>query len=275
MTQAPEAALVHEVFPNAPLQLVAVEVTCPATELPFDPGLFPAVQEVLGGQADTQLAGQVRMSGQPDPDGRVPAEAMLFRMTNAARTVSISAWPTSLVVECSEYERFEIFRGLVHSVVDAYAGFRSPSAVTRFGMRYIDEMHVPTPISTVADWAPYVSEMLLAPSALVREAVTSLATGFTVDLGAHRSLNVRCTTTPGRALSSEGHLRLRPRPDTPALVLDIDAVYEPPQPEQTPVTGEVVASLADGLRAGVRQVFDAVFTEQARDTFRIAAEEPA
>ncbi len=275
MTQALRAALVHEVFPNAPLQLVAVEVTYPATELRFDPGLFPAVQEVLGGQAETRLAGQVRVSGQPDPDGRVPAEAMLFRMTNAARTVSVSAWPTSLVIECSEYERFEIFRALVRSVVDAYAGFMSPSAVTRFGMRYIDEMHVPTPISTAADWAPYVSEMLLAPLALVREPVTSLATGFTVDLGVHRSLNVRCTTTPGRALSSEGHLRLRPRPKTAALVLDIDAVYEPSQPEPNPVTGEFVASLADGLRAGVRQVFDAVFTEQARDTFRSAAEETA
>jgi len=131
MTQALRAALVHEVFPNAPLQLVAVEVTYPATELRFDPGLFPAVQEVLGGQAETRLAGQVRVSGQPDPDGRVPAEAMLFRMTNAARTVSVSAWPTSLVIECSEYERFEIFRALVRSVVDAYAGFMSPSAVTR------------------------------------------------------------------------------------------------------------------------------------------------
>lgn len=271
MTQAVEVTLAHENYPNAPLQLVAVEVTYPATEQQFDPQLFPAVQAVLG-EATTEVGGQVRMSGPVGPDGGVPAEAMLFRMTGTDRTVSVSAWPTSLVIECSEYERFETFRDIVASVVDAYARFMSPAVVRRFGMRYIDEVHVPAPISTVLDWAPYINASLLASASLVREPVTSLATGFSVHLGEHKSLNVRCTTTPGRALTSEGHLRLRPRPETPAFVLDIDAVYEPPQPAPDPVSGALVAGFADDLRTSVRHVFDNAFTERARATFRAGGE---
>jgi uncharacterized protein (TIGR04255 family) len=260
------------VFPNAPLQLVAVEVTYPATNTTFDTALFGALGEVLGPNSETQIAGQIRVAGPPGADGGLPGEAMLFRMTSSDRTVSVSAWPTSLIVECSEYERFEVFRDLVRAVVDAYVAFIAPDGVSRFGMRYIDEVHVPAPVTSVADWAPYVDSRLIAPAELVEKRVSSLATGFTVDLGEHRTVNVRCTTTSSRAMSSEGHLVLRERPDTPALVLDIDAIFQPPSPQLTPVTGALVAELAEGLRPAVRDVFDAAFTEAALETFRTVEE---
>ena len=74
---------------------------------------------------------------------------MFFRMTNQQRTVSLSAWPTSLVVECSEYARYEQFREVVRALVDAYTDFVVPEALTRFGIRYIDEVHVPEVIASV------------------------------------------------------------------------------------------------------------------------------
>ncbi len=268
MTRGPALDGEHEVFPKAPLQLVAAELTYPAIDLNVDTDLFAAVQDVLGGHVTSQLGGQFRVTEPPDASGSAPAQSLLFRMTNSDRTVSVSAWPTSLVIESSEYERYEQFRALLVAVVDAYVRFMAPAAVSRFGMRYIDEMHVDSPISSVSDWAPYVNQALLAPAGLVRQRVSSLATGFTVDFAEHRSVNVRCTTTPSRALASEGHLRLRERPDSPAFVLDIDAVYQPPQPMPVEVTGAFVAGLADQLRPGVRDVFDAVFTSEALETFR-------
>ena len=275
MTPATEATQEREVFPNAPLQLVAVEITYPATDTRFDPRLFGAMQEVLGLDTEVQIAGQIRvLPGSPGPDGTASAEAILFRMTNSDRTVSVSAWPTSLIVESSEYGRYEGFRSMIRAVVDVYAIFMAPAAVSRFGMRYIDEMHVAAPISSVADWATYVNPLLLAPAGIVEERVTSLATGFSVELGDYRSINVRCATTPSRAMASEEHLLLRERPNTPALVLDIDAIFEPPQPQPTPVTGELVVGLANGLRPAVRRVFDAAFTEEARSTFRTTEATP-
>ena len=273
MTRAPASNGDHEVFPKAPLQLVAAELTYPATDLSVDTDLFAAVQNVLGGHVQSQLGGQFRLTEPPDASGSSPAQSLLFRMTTSDRTVSVSAWPTSLVIECSEYERYEQFRALLVAVVDAYVRFMAPAAISRFGMRYIDEMHVATPIASVSDWAPYVNEALLAPAGLVQQRVSNLATGFSVDFAEHRTVNVRCTTTPSRALASEGHLRLRERPDSPAFVLDIDAVYQPPQPVPAKVTGAFVAGLADQLRPGVRDVFDAVFTAEALKTFRDDDEE--
>ena len=58
MTRPAGATLAHEIYPNAPLQLVAVEVSYPATEQQFDPQLFSAVQAVLG-EATTEVGGQV------------------------------------------------------------------------------------------------------------------------------------------------------------------------------------------------------------------------
>lgn len=257
----------HEVFVNAPLQLVAVEVTFPATDADVDTELFAALREVVGA-GRTVLGGRFRLTGQPEPDGSAPGETMLFRVTNDSKTTSVSAWPTSLIVECSEYERYEQFRDLVTGVVDAYARFMAPAAVTRFGMRYIDEVHVPDPITSVSSWAPYVNPALIAAAGVVGERVSNLSSGFTLDLGEHRSINVRYGTSPKRALMSEGHLVLRERPDTPAFVLDIDAIFEPPQPQPTPVVGGLIAALADQLRPGARKVFDAVFTPAALETFR-------
>lgn len=272
-SQSQTGAEQHEVFPNAPLQLVAVEVTYRATDLDVDTGLFFALREVIGGEAQTRLGGQLRMVGPPDPSGAAPGESILFRMTGRDGTVSVSAWPTSLVVECSDYGRYEEFRQLVTDVFDAYARYVQPTSLARFGMRYIDEVHVDTAIASTSDWLPYVNAALLAPSTLVDSHVTNLATGFTIDLGEDRSVNVRCATTPSRAMDSEGPLRLRDRPDTPALVLDIDAIYEPTaKPMQGTVTGELVAGLADSLRPAVRAVFDAVFTEAALTTFRTTKE---
>ena len=262
-------------LPEGAVATRAAELTYPATDLNVDTGLFAAVQDVLGGQVQSQLGGQFRMTGPPDASGSVQGESMLFRMTTSDQTVSVSAWPTSLVIECSEYERYAQFRDLVVAAVDAYARFMTPTAISRFGLRYIDEMHVDEPIASVSDWKSYVNEALLAPSGLVRQRVLNLALGFTVDFAEHRTVNVRCTTTPSRALASEGHLRLRERPDTPAFVVDIDAVYQPPQPLRAAVTGEFVAGLADQLRPGVRDVFDTVFTPRALQTFRTGAEEKA
>ena len=267
MTPTQEQPRQHEVFANAPLQLVAVEITFPATDSDIDTELFAALREVIGA-GRTVLGGRFRLTGQPEPDGSAPAETMLFRLTNDSQTISVSAWPTSLIVECSEYERYEQFRDVVSRVVDAYARFMAPTAVTRFGMRYIDEVHVPGPIASVSSWAPYVNPALIAPAGLVDERVSNLSTGFTLDLGEHRSINVRYGTSPRRALMSEGHLVLRGRPDTPAFVLDIDAIFEPPQPQPTAVVGDLIAELADQLRPGVRKVFDAVFTPVALETFR-------
>lgn len=269
MTEVAIEASAHEQFANAPLQLVAVEVTYPPTSAQ-NTDVFAAITEVLGDGAVSVLGGALRVTSVA-ADGTGTGESMLFRMTNRQQTVSLSAWPTSLVVECSNYGRYEQFREVVRALVDAYTGFVVPEALTRFGIRYIDEMHVPGAITSVDAWAPYVNPLLLAPARLLPDRVTNLSTGFTVDLGQHRAINVRCATAPGRAVTSEP-LQLRERPDTPAFVLDIDAVYQPTEPLREAVTGNLVARIADELRPGVRAVFDAVFTDEALETFRRTGE---
>lgn len=259
-----------EGYANAPL-LVAVEISFLETSSDIDTDLFPALREVIGA-GRTEFGGRFRVTGQPEPD-EANAETMLFRLTNDSSTVSVAAWLSSLIIECSEYERYEQFVAVVRGIVDAYARFMEPASVTRFGMRYIDEVHVPEPITSVRAWGRYVNPVLVAPASLVDNYVINLSAGFTLDLGEHRTINVGYGTSPTRELMNEGPLVLRERPDTPAFVLDIDAVYQPPDPQPGPVDGDLIAGLADALKPGVRRIFEAVFTADARHTFR--SQEPA
>jgi len=256
-----------EVFPNAPLQLVAFELIFQP-----NPNLAAAsTLSALGAWADAEestveLAPQTppRVLGQP-PNITLSLEPALFRIMAESKTLSITLWRNSLTVEHSEYERYGDFRMLLLNILTSLLVVADLSPIERLGLRYIDELHVPADIGTAQQWEPYINKALLAPLDLVSAAKTSNLGGtLELELNDDRFVNVRYATVRGPATRG-GAIKLRPRPSTSFCLLDTDGFWLPPG--GAPLVGaDDVLKVCDDLHRAVDDIFDLVVTEHCRNT---------
>lgn len=251
----------REVFPNAPLQLVVFEARyVGGSEAGRD--ALDALSSCLGPSAQIRFGVPVLRVA----DEEAGPEAALFQVVDAASTLSITLWPSSLVIESTDYEHFEAFASVIDDVFGVFAEALQPAAIGRVGLRYVDELHPDPPALVPSDWSRWVDRRLVDIAAITNRPLAGLGGGLSVDLGESCMLSFRFTTVPGPAVEAAGNLKLRPRPRTPALVLDTDAFWQPPEPEQ--LAPERLTGLLGRLHEGVRELFDVVITDESRALFR-------
>lgn len=264
MAREEQAILADGVFAEAPLQLVVAEVSFPSQDTSVQVGALDAIRSVLGQDASVELAPSlVRV----DPSASEPQTA-LFRVSSKNATVAITAWRGALVLEHSDYLRWSDFRVLIESLAEGLVEVGAPSGVQRVGLRYVDEVHVPTQIEKVSDWAPYVDAAFLALPNWAAVSVAAITGAMALERGESITTNVRFATFTGRALNTGGPLRLRQRPETPAFLLDVDAVFAPPQVDPSGVVPRRLLEIFDTLHREADQVFDRAFTDEAKRVFQ-------
>jgi uncharacterized protein (TIGR04255 family) len=250
----------REVFPNAPLQLVVFEARH-ATATRVGRTALDALSAVLGGGAEVEFGiPTLRVA-----EGAAP-EGVLFQVVDRSRTTAVTVWPSSLVVESTDYERYERFRDTVRAAVDGFGSSVDVPAFIRIGLRYVDELHPDPPVTNPTEWSRWVDGRLVGLAGVAHQPITGLGGGVSLDLGSRCGINFRFSTVPGPAVESAGSLRLRTRPATPALVLDIDGFWQPREPER--LDTDQLLGILDRVHDGVRDVFDTVVTDESRSIFR-------
>ena len=92
------------------------------------------------------------------------AQRRIFpRFTNRDRTTALLVKQDALVLETTVYGGWEEhFRPLIREVINALEAVSRPDGVLRVGLRYIDEIRVPSIDSSPGDWRGYIDEHLLA-----------------------------------------------------------------------------------------------------------------
>lgn len=254
-----------EVWPNAPLALVAVEARFPAaTTSPLRPPVQRAIRDRLG--ADWVIEGAKQQTlefafgsgGAQAPNLKVED---LSRITSRDRTQAVTLRPESLSIEATSYNGYASFRELIAAAFEAVEQVVSPDGLTRLGMRFIDEIRVPA--DDGVDWAAWVDPSLLAPQAsgLDTESWTGMAR---YDTGDQRRLVLRYGPSDGPVVDPAGPLRrlLKPKPG-PVFVLDFDSFW---QPDTIPAFTEADLLIAcDELRAPARTLFDQLMTRRLVD----------
>lgn len=256
-----------EVFPNAPLALVAMEVRFPeATAGPLRPPVLRAIKEYLGEGwviegGHEQMVEIVMVPGSSNPP-TVTSEKV-SRLTVRDRTKAITVRSGSLTVEATTYYGYAEFRTLLATAFQAVEKVLAPDGHARMGLRYIDEIRVP---ADPVDWADWVHESLLAPRGpgLMPAGWTS---AVRYEFESDRSLVLRYGPTAGSVINPAGPLK-RPKavPGGPAFVLDFDSFWEPGG-----IPAFVAADLltaCDELRAPVRTLFDQMITPALASVFR-------
>jgi uncharacterized protein (TIGR04255 family) len=253
----------REVYPNAPVALVAVEARHTAAP-PFTPEQEAELKALIG--ADFPIA-------QPVPTltlnfGVAPTPQALTqppRFTNRERTVAVTFGPQAVVIETTHHDHFGRLSDLVSLVVGARQKAAPVDGLERLGIRYVDEIRVPSDPATI-DWSEWVEPSLLGPIGV------GTRLGFqpgehqgvaTFQLGDDRGLNVRYGPRVGYAVQSGPLVRTMP-PPSPFFLLDIDSFWTATDgiPEFDPSR---IVALCIELHAPVNALFEALITERLRE----------
>lgn len=257
-----------EVFPNAPLSLVAMEVRFPAASGgPLRPPVLRAIKEMLGvgwvieGAKQQTLSVAVPATGGP-PSSHFTSEE-ISRLTVRDRSQVVTVRPDSLTVEATRYGGYPNFKPLLETAFEAVGRVLTPDGVVRLGLRYIDEIQVgPEPV----DWADWLDGSLLAP-----QSEGLLATSWTAAvqyaIADDRKLVLRYGPSNDPVVNAAGPIkRTRTLKPWPLFVLDFDSFWEPT--EIPTFDAATLAEACDELRAPVRRLFDQLSTPALLKVYR-------
>jgi uncharacterized protein (TIGR04255 family) len=266
----------YEIYPNAPIQLVAFEARFPFTPRLTSPDTLATIHELLAEQfpiVEQVNEQMVTVSvGGADSPLPVPAPRSVFRMFTRAKTTLVSLTGDNLTIETSDYGGFGKFLAAVESVLSSVAGSAHPFGLERIGLRYVDEIRVPTSSrGEAADWEPYVHHALLTAgdlADLVPQDLVAQSWQGAVQFGhdEQRSVVLRFGSLNGLAVTPEGPLKLaRQFEPSPFFLLDIDSFWSRKGDEVSEFDASAIVDLTRVLHAPIRALFEAVITEQLRN----------
>lgn len=259
-----------EVWPNAPLALVAVEARFPSASAALvRVPAQRAVRDLLGAGWVLENAKEQSIevgfgpAGVQQPNMRVEN---LTRITVRNRTQVVTLRPESLSIEVTRYDGHGAFRALLEQIFAAVERVVEPDGLTRLGLRYVDEIRVPD-LSAVDEWADWVDGALLAPLA---EGLSRASWNNTAqyETGRERWLVLRYGPADGPVVQPGGPLKrpILPKPG-PVFFMDFDSFW---QPSDIPafITEELLTA-CDQLRQPARTLFDQLITKRLiNDVFK-------
>jgi uncharacterized protein (TIGR04255 family) len=257
-----------EVYPNAPLVLVALEVRHPmadplthAQRLKMKRQLATQVPIMRTGQLTQVTAVQAAGASAAPPEVRVEEFPRYFSRDN---TMAVSVRAEAVVVETTRYSHWEQLRALAAEVLDARQEVGGIDGVERVGLRYVNEVRVSG--APAHDWASWVDPTLVGP-VLIGERVGLVADqwqGITVFTpGRERTVVLRHGSREGFAVDPAGDLKRSTPTPGPFFLLDIDSFWTPGEtiPE---FDVETLLATCDELHTPVRRLFECLITDRLR-----------
>lgn len=261
----------EEIYPNAPIVLMVAEIKHTAHG-PLDEKqsriISEAVKETLPIRTEDV---EQNLSFSAAPDGSMPqpqvSQTKALRWSSRDKRTVVTVRPDSISVETTKYRRYEDVRLLLEKSLTALADAIVPDGVTRIGLRYIDEIRVPSnDDSGIPRWDEWVDGSLLGPHDIeigqgllpVRNEGASAFSG-----GDSTRLVLRYGAQDTYVVGSTPQLR-RPLPAPgPLFKLDIDSYW---QPEDIPAFAPArILAMADKLHSPVRSIFEGLITDKLRN----------
>lgn len=257
----------REVYPNAPLQLVACELgyaLAPGADIN---AAHAQMYERLSGEYPVPGEAMVSVTVAVAPQGPPMAhqEAQGFRFLDRQKTHSVAASAASVVIESSYYTRFEEFLERILSVVDALGDSLRIATTTKIGLRYIDE--IPKSRLPEGTFKGYFTDSVLAPGDEVPEVGRPeefmTTSRFPVAADTNSVMRTGILSTP--VVAAQGPLTI-PRPTTgPFFLIDIDSAWQAVETESRPFEREAIGEVLCALHAPVRSLFEQSITDKLRN----------
>ena len=147
-------------------------------------------------------------------------------------------------------------------------------AVTRLGLRYIDEIEVER-VDELQDWRPWIREELLAGGLVEGFHTRDYLATVTLDVDPTRRLTVRYGRVSQPVVEPNGPLRITDSPVGPYSSWTSTASREPSTDEYLEFDAEEVLKVCLALHEPVRHVFDARDHSSAPRAFDFSKESQA
>ncbi|WP_415475455.1 TIGR04255 family protein [Bifidobacterium aquikefiri] len=260
----------REVYTNPPIVLMVIEIR----HVPCAP---------LNTRQITQMTAAVR-SELPIPDeisevsvtiqsgpGGQPIQSQVVtkhpRWVSRNKRTALTIRQDCVLLETTEYERYERVRGLLALALRARMSVEKPAGVARIGLRYIDEIRVPSKDDEMEpDWGQWVDSSLLGPRAIKDAGLTELRNeGLTLFAGVDgKRLALRYGAQDDYAVQSTPQLRRPLPPPGPLFKFDVDSFWQ--QESEVPEFDyDFILRCADQLHEPVDAVFENLITDRLRN----------
>lgn len=255
----------REVYPSPAVVLVAFEARHPQSA-PLTRAALAQLKADLAGELPllrpvTKTDVQIGIGPKP----QVSQETIPRFQSRDGRT-AVTFATEALVVETTRYGQYEDLREVIRLALEARQSVDAIDGIERLGLRYIDEIRVPTNGRLPHAWADWVDPGLLGPAhmgeplGLVSETWQSAAT---FSSGPGHTVVIRYGPREGYAVDPAGALK-RPIPlPGPFFLLDIDSFWTPTD-DVPEFEAAQVLSTCDTLHEPVRCLFESLITERLR-----------
>lgn len=259
-----------EIYPNAPIVDMVAEIRYSQCE-PLDKPRLRRFTAALGEYLPL-LSEESNMPVQlQNADGQdislVPGETFPRWSSRDKRTV-LTLRQNTLSLETTNYPGYREVRKLLETAVVTLEQLTSPKGVTRIGLRYVDEIRVPSDGENPQPrWEEWIDTSLLGPEAVDgRHGLTLRGNqGAAMFAGEQETtLVLRYGAQDEYVIPSTPQLR-RPMPSPgPLFKLDMDSfrAYDDYIP---PFKSEKILNTADLLHKPVKNVFEDLITEKLRE----------
>jgi uncharacterized protein (TIGR04255 family) len=267
----------HEIYPNAPLALVVVEIRFASSsgDRALSMSLQRSIRDALGEDwvIETAKIQQLNVSlGPIGPASQFTPPTTMNRFTVRDRTMAIAITDGTLTIETTNYTHYPEFRETLEKAITTVSDSLQPDGITRIGMRYIDEIRIPDVTeANLGDWSRWLHPSLDAPCTKEMAAAGLMPLGWEgaaqYDTGVNQRLVIRYGSRSGFVVNPIGPLK-RPHPPLPGplFFFDFDSYWEP---EGIPeFDSPEVLERCDLLRQPIRVLFDLLTTDELLKEFR-------
>lgn len=261
----------REVYPNAPIVLMVVEVRHAACE-PLERAQVTQLSTLV--RDEFPLPGEinelsVELQAIPGaPPTQYQKVATFPRWTTRNRRTALTVRQNSLTIETTQYGSYERVRALLKLALQARIAVDPPPGVERIGLRYIDEIRVPAESEDGRpSWGDWVDPTLLGPVdigpklSLVPTAGEGVIVFSNTD---NRALVLRYGAQEDLAVQSTPDLRRPMPPPGPLFKFDIDSYWQSGD-EIPEFTTDYILAQSDDLHRPVRGVFESLISDRLRE----------
>lgn len=256
----------REVYPNAPVVLVAVEARHPDVAL-LGPGEQSEVKRLLSSSFPLpQPARNTKVTANAGAPAEVIQETVP-RFATRDQMTAVTFGAQAMVVETTRHQSFDHLCDLVRIAVEARQKVAPVDGLLRLGLRYVDEIRVPDSCGGSAGWAKWVDASLLGPTAAGEQL------GLTAEhwqgavvfgRGDGRQVIIRYGPREGFAVMPSGPLQRPTPPPGPFFLLDIDSFWFPTG-DVPEITGASLVERCADLHEPVSVLFERLITDRLRN----------
>ena len=222
--------MTREIYPNAPIVLVACEIRHPSAS-DLTPREMRALREAFHDRLPLYKPVESQtleiVNGVPQPSVRRETSP---RFVSRDRTSAVTVANERVVIETTSYRGFDALRESIDHTVSTVAEIRPPDGVERIGLRYIDEVRVPADDGIDPDWSKWVASDVLGPSACGADFDMEARDWqglVRFDAGEGRTLVIRYGPRSGFAVDPGAPLRRQVTETTAQFfLLDFDSFWE-------------------------------------------------